>query len=437
MHYGHLKNRIIRFARIFSLLAIFFLTLNAFLFAQGDRANLIGTMGFFGHELPYSFYVKPKSKWKELPEKVFQRNISEIERAGIPDSLREAFDECGLGDNDFAKLLFIVSFVKALDFDEDTIIRSLAQMVRYGKANQTSRILLAASICQTMGYAAIAVVDDKENYYLSVSFCKNERSDSMATNASFGYEGRVFYLVDLSLRYPVGLLPEEPGSSFKIIGEPGDAACISFFPDSVEIPDLPQDSTADKKISYFFNYKNVNYEICFHLKANLRDYVSNFPLALPLFFFFAKAEIAETGCVNGIMPYMEGLRTEVEKVNFLLGIVQDSALCVYCEGAIKPTTITLFEREADCDTRSQILAGLLLNTGFKHILVLTTKEHLTLALAPEDEETIIPGGKFILHEERKYYFLDPAIVNGKWGTETESEKWEIILNLEKMENLEY
>jgi hypothetical protein len=226
------------------------------------------------------------------------------------------------------------------------------------------------------------------------------------------------------------MMAREPGSSFRIISEGKEASCIDIFSDSVKLPDLPGDSSADGKIDFFLNYKNVNYDISLHLNAHLRQYVSNLPLCLPLFFDFAAKEIAATGCVRNVQQYLEEFKSEVDKVNFLLAIAQDSALCIYVEGPLRPTTIVLFDRQADCDTRSQILAGLLTNTGFRRVLVLTTKKHLCLALAPEDERTKIDKGKFIEYKSRKYYFLDPAIINGKWGTAMESGQWKIIMDLE-------
>jgi hypothetical protein len=414
------------------LLSLFILLLNAPLLAESDRANLTGTVSYFGIAYPFSLYIKPREKWTELPEAVFERNFLDIENAAIPDFLAEAFTKCGVDGNDFASVLFIVSFVNAIEFEEDTIIRSLSQIVRYKRTNQPSRALLAAALCQSMGYDAIGVSDERDNYYLSVSFCKDERIDSIATNASFGYEGRVYYLLDPSLRYPVGMLPREPGSSFKIIGERKDVSCILMFSDSLKIPELPADSRKDREIAFFKNYRNVNYDIAFHLKANLRDYVSNYPLSVPLFFSFVKEEIGATGCVKHLCAYLKEFNGEQDKVNYLLGIVQDSLLCVYLEGPMGPTTIALFEQQADCDTRSQILAGILLNAGFERILVMRTEKHLALALAPEDEKTIIPGGTFILHKEREYYFLDAAIKNGKWGTAIESGQWQILLDLEEV-----
>jgi hypothetical protein len=410
--------------------SIFIILLNVQLYAEIDNANLKGCISYFGISYPFSFYIKHEPKGADLPEAVFERNMRDIENAGIPVFLEEAFQECGISGNDFARLLFIIAFANALEFEEDTIIRSLNQMVRHGKTNPASRALLAAAICQSMGHEGIPVADDRETYYLSVCLCKDKRVDSMATNASFGYEGRVYYLVDLSLRYPIGMMAREPGSSFRIISEGKEASCIDIFSDSVKLPDLPGDSSADGKIDFFLNYKNVNYDISLHLNAHLRQYVSNLPLCLPLFFDFAAEEIAATGCVRNVQQYLEEFKSEVDKVNFLLAIAQDSALCIYVEGPLRPTTIVLFDRQADCDTRSQILAGLLTNTGFRRVLVLTTKKHLCLALAPEDERTKIDKGKFIEYKSRKYYFLDPAIINGKWGTAMESGQWKIIMDLE-------
>lgn len=412
------------------LLSLVFSISCTHLHAANAQPNLSGTIEYFGHGLDFALYVEAKRTPGKLPDALFESNAADVERAGIPKYLEAASEELGIVNNDFARLLLIVSFVNAIQFEEDTLLRSLAQMVRHRKTSKPSRALLATSICQSMGYDAVAVVDDNNEYHFSVSFCRDERTDSMATNASFRHEGRIFYLIDLSLRSPAGILQKEPGSSFKIVGERKALSCISSFSDSCRLPSLPPDSIRDREVSFFLNHNNVNYDISLRLKANLRDYVNTLPLALPLFFCFAKDEMAETGCMEGLLSHMKGLRTEQQKVNFLLAVAQDSALCIYLESPIKPTTVALFEAQADCDTRSQILAGLLLNAGFARILVLATEKHLALALAPEEEATIIPGGKYIHHKERKYYFLDPAIINGKWGTAVESGTWRILMDLE-------
>lgn len=391
---------------------------------------LSGSINFFGIVEEYFFpVVKVETKILTL-EEVIKRNKIDAYEIGLLKFLKHAFEKFEIDNNDFAKILFIVSFVNSIEYPEDTVAFSLSQMVINSRINNVSRILLASSLCQSIDLAVIPIVDSNNNYYLATTFRDDERLDPLQTRCRFESEGRKFYLFDLSLRNPIGSPGKEPGEYFRFVGDKRQGNPISIYPHKSNLPKFPK-NIEDKVINVSGFFGDSEYQLSFYLKKNLKDYISNLPLSLPLLFAYATQEMSETGVISDIEAYISQLNSEVEKVNFLLSLVQNSDLTNYYKTDIRPATVTLFERKSDCDTRSIILAGLLFNCGIKRILVLEAPEHACLAVAPQENETVVPGGCYINHKNKKYYILDAAILNGEWGTSIGEEKWKPLLDLSK------
>jgi hypothetical protein len=394
-----------------------------------------GIIDFFGFKKGYEFlYRVSRSPSPKRSEDIIEINKKEVVDHGVIEFLESGIRECGISDCDFAKLLFVISFLNSIEArEEDTTGFSYSQILTESRSNEKSMILLATSLCEVMSIPVLPVTDNKNHYYLASPFCNSSKLFPLATNASFFLDSIHYYIVDFSMKNPAGYLENEPGSSFSILGEEKKNGCINLFSKERRIPTFPVDSLKDKEISICIEYNDLNYEIQFRVKKNLENYVRNLPLSLPLYFIYSKDEIAETGVMDEILGYLSSMKSEKNRINFLLTLTQSSKLTEYCETDIKPLTVALFEQKGDCDIRSLILAGILLNAGFPDILVLKTENHLCLALPLEDERTKIENGKFVEYKNREYYFLDPAIINGQWGTAIESNEWEIILDLGEME----
>ncbi len=395
---------------------------------------LSGWLDFFGMIEAYSFSgMKPESKIL-TPEYILKRNKLGANKIGLRGFLEQIFKDFEINNNDLAKILCIVSFVNSIDYPETAEVLTISQIIDRSKINDVSRILLASALCQSFGLAVVPVSDNKNDYYLATTFRDDERLEPLTANASFESEGRRFYLFDLSLRNPIGFLFREPGIRFKIIGGIRQGNPIRIYPDELELPDFSEERE-DREIEVSGDFNSVEYQLSFYLKKNLRDYVSNLPLSIPLLFAYASIEINETGVISDIETYISELNSEVERVNFLLFIVQDSDLTNFYKTKIRPATVTLFEKKSDCDTRSIILAGLLYNCGIERVIVLEAPRHLCLAVAPEESETKIPEGKFVNYKDSEYYILDAAILKGGWGRAMESGGWKVLLDMEKIDAL--
>lgn len=375
-------------------------------FSAYDKAPDTIKFNYFGREIGWT--LPPNGFVNYDDEECLWVSFKEIKNSGWTNQFKKIFQEFDIGKNPYAQLLFLIQFFNSFPNDGTNKFLSFNKIIQYRHANRKSKILCTAAFAQALGLDVQVFKNDTFGYYLGVNYGSKIDCGYFIPRGSKRY---IFKEFDMENR-----LGEVKFKNKHIWTKlPTLSQNLNSVYQPYSLP--PFQNNREKELTW--EWKGNKYTIIAHLSDAQLSYVKLLPRDFKDMVLIGVEELKNTGIPEQLKELTKNIN-EIEKVNFLLKFVQK--VFQYKKSDIKSVTESLYDGYNDCDTRSIVLAGLLMTVmGYNTSDILGLEwpnKHTALALKPKTDyaKQNLSGGS-ITYNGEKYFILDSTYEgNTRWGS---------------------
>jgi len=341
-------------------------------------------------------------------EECLRLSFEEIKNSDWPNQFKNMFKKLGVQKKPYAQLLFLIQFFNSFQNDDTNKFFTFNKMIQYRRANRKSKILCTLAFAQALGWDVQVFKNDALGYYLGVNY-----GSKIDCGYYIEWQGIRYIFKEFDMENRLGMVKfKNPHTWIKL-------PTLSQNLNPVYHPYIlpPFSSNREKKLTW--EWKGKKYSIIANLSDDQLSYVKLLPRDFKDMVLIGIEELKNTRIPKQLKELTKNM-DEIEKVNFLMKFVQKAFQ--YKTSDIKTVTESFYDGYNDCDTRSIVLAGLLMTViGYNASDILGLEwpnQHMALAVKPKTvfAKQNLAGGSITYNGEKYFIFDSTYEGDTAWGS---------------------